>query len=147
MALEDAAEGEEGGEPLVSGTILIPAEISGFGDAAAHVRLEEIIAEDISARVIAETTIPHLRHEPADGKETIVPFAIRITGKPCVVNPRNEYAVRVWIDHNGDGKRGPGDLYSDERHSVFKGHSDRNVIIRVIQRQQSNGPGLTGERV
>ena len=117
----------------VAGRILIPARVPGFSGAVAHVRLEEIKGEDASARVVAEAIIHDVSHESGDAEDTAIPFAIQIDGV-AVNSPENDYNLRVWIDYDGDGKRGPGDLYSDERHGVFTGHTEREAAIKVVQR-------------
>ena len=117
----------------VSGQVLIPAGIPGFRGAAAHVRLEEIKGEDAAARVVAETIIQDVSHE-GGVEDTTLPFAIELAPGALVVSPENDYALRVWVDYDGDGKTGPGDLYSRERHSVFNGRPERAVTIKVARR-------------
>lgn len=123
---------KEGGL-AVSGQVLIPAGVPGFGGAVAHVRLEELEGEDTAARVVAETIIQDVSHE-GGAKGTTLPFTIELAPGELTVSPEKDYALRVWIDRNGDGERGPGDLYSDERHSVFSRRSAEAVTIKVVQR-------------
>lgn len=137
MAKENAVNKEETGESHVTGQVLIPAAVAGFAGATVHVRLEELSGEDDKgARVKAETVIPNVTHDPSagGGDGTLIPFAIRVEGGAAALDPANEYAVRVWIDSDSDGKKGAGDLYSDERHRVLDGGPARPLIIKVVQR-------------
>ena len=137
MAKENAVKKEETADQLVTGHVLIPSVVPDFEGATAHVRLEELSGEDDKGAVVRmEAVIPDVRHEPAGAKrtDTLIPFTIRIAPGAMVFNPENEYAVRVWIDYDGDGKKGPGDLYSDERHRVLTGDAARPVLIKVVRR-------------
>ncbi len=125
-------KGKEAGL-AVSGQVLIPAGVPGFGGAAAHVRLEELKGEDTAARVVAETIIQDVSHE-GGAKDTTLPFTIELAPGELSVSPENDYALRVWVDYDGDGERGPGDLYSEERYSVFTRRSEEAVTIKVVQR-------------
>jgi hypothetical protein len=138
MAEENAIENERIADQLIAGQVLIPAKVPGFTGATAHVRLEELSGEDDKgASVKAEAIITDVRHQPAGDaadRDTLVPFTIRIAPGAMVINPENQYAVRVWIDYDSDGKRGRGDLYSDERHSVFSDRARSPLVIKVVQR-------------
>lgn len=137
MAKENAVNKEETVDCLAAGQILIPAAVPGFAGATAHVRLQELSGEDDrGAAIKAEVVIPGVSHDPSagGGDGTLVPFVIRFEGSAAAVDPDNEYAVRVWIDFDSDGKKGPGDLYSDERHRVLDGGPARPLIIKVVQR-------------
>ena len=128
--------GEFAGE-VIRGKILIPAAVPAFQGATAHVRLEELSGEDDKgAAVRAETTIPMVSHQPSGGalQDTLVDFEISIDRGSFTIDPKNEYAVRVWIDYDSDGKRGPGDCYSDERHPVLTDGSVAPLVIKVVQR-------------
>lgn len=124
------------GEPI-RGKVLIPADVPAFEGATAHVRLEEISGEDDKgAAVKAETIIPTVSHQRSGdvSQDTLVDFEISIDVGSFTIDPKNEYAVRVWIDYDSDGKRGPGDCYSDERHGVLTGSSVPPLVIKVVQR-------------
>lgn len=142
LSLAQMEEGNSGdtekfaGE-LIRGKVLIPADVPAFTGATAHVRLEELSGEDDKGAALkAETTIPRLSHQPSDdpAQDTLVDFEINVAPGSFTINPKNEYAVRVWIDHDSDGKRGPGDCYSDERHRVLTGSSVAPLVIKVVQR-------------
>ena len=122
---------------VIRGKILIPAEAPAFQGATAHVRLEELSGEDDKgAAVRAETTIPRISHQLHGGvaQDTLVDFEIPIDPGSFVIDPKNEYTIRVWIDYDSDGKRGPGDCYSDERHRVLTGSYVTPLVIKVVQR-------------
>jgi hypothetical protein len=138
VAEDKTNEEGETADRLITGHVLIPAAVPSFDGATAHVRLEELSGEDDrGASVRAEAVVPDLRHEPAGdegGADTLVPFTIRVAAGELVIDPRNDYAVRVWIDHDSDGRKGPDDLYSDERHPVFTGGTPRPLLIKVVRR-------------
>jgi hypothetical protein len=122
---------------LIRGKVLIPAGVPAFEGATAHVRLEELSGEDDKgAAVKTETTIPRVSHRPSGdpSQDTLVDFEISVDPGSFKIDPKNEYSVRVWIDYDSDGKRGPGDCYSDERHRVLTGSSVAQLVIKVVQR-------------
>lgn len=113
----------------LSGHILIPAGTPQIERGVARVQLEELTGEDAPARVIAEVDLPDIRH-PAGTGDTLIPFGISLNTK-FVVDSRKDYALRVWIDHDGDGEHSAGDLYNHERQRVFSDDSSRPILIRV----------------
>jgi hypothetical protein len=131
---EDSGHRSGGVGLSITGRILIPGIVPGFHGATAHIFLEELKGEDAAARVIAETTIHDVSHESAGGAETNVSFTIRIAPGEVLMDAKNDYAVRVWIDCDSDGKRAAGDLYSDQRHNVFTGASEGAVNIKLVRR-------------
>jgi hypothetical protein len=136
VAEESRREREEiNDDLLVSGQILIPAGADSFEGATAHIRLEEIPSADMAARVIGETIIDGVRHENnAEGRETVVPFTIRVPRGARAIDRQFDYAVRVWIDRDSDGRPGAGDLYSDERYPVLTQGFGHTANVRVVQR-------------
>lgn len=112
----------------LSGHILIPAATASIERGAAQIQLEEITGEDAPARVIAEVNVADIRHR-AGAEDTLIPFAISVTKES--VDSRKDYALRVWIDHNSDGRRSAGDLYSSERQRVFSSDVNQPILIRV----------------
>jgi hypothetical protein len=114
---------------VVTGAIIIPRDIAPFRNAKAHVRLEDVSYIDRPAEIVGETVIADVRHDP--GPElTRVPFLLEIAGgRPPA--PSADYAVRVWIDVDGDGRPGPGDLHSHQSHRVLTKGFGRRVEIEV----------------
>jgi hypothetical protein len=106
-------------ESLVTGEIVIPAGTVVHGGTA-HVRLEEVTRADHPAARVAETEIPGIRH-PAPGAlgDTVIPFALGGGSGGPEIDPAGDYSVRVWLDVDGDGQPGPGDLYSDQSYRVL----------------------------
>lgn len=133
----NASDTEKSGGEVIRGNVLIPADVPAFKGATAHVRLEELSGEDDKgASVKAELTIPQVNHQPGGdaSQDTLVGFEISVDPGSFEIDPKNEYAVRVWIDYDSDGKRGPGDCFSDERHRVLTGKAAAPLIIKVVQR-------------
>lgn len=129
MATEDGATSQaEAAAPLVTGQIIIAADTPPLRDATAHVHLEDVSYADAAASVVAQTVIPDLCHEPSGG-DTSVSFALYATG--VAVDPRNDYAVRVWVDRDGDGREGPDDLHSDQSYRVLTGGFGDTVSITL----------------
>jgi len=117
------------GELVISGQIIIPAATPALHGASAHIGLEGLRGVDAPAYILAETIIEGVIHEPGN-VVTEVPFTVRVI--PEKITPKFEYALRVWIDRDSDGKPGSGDLHSDERCRVFLDHPERLIKIKVV---------------
>ncbi len=125
---------DESGVPLVTGQILIAAKIPSFSGATAHIRLEDVSYVDARPlRLIAEEIIPNVSPQPQS--DTVLPFILRVPrAEAQKIEPDNEYNVRVWIDLDGDGKRGPGDLHTDESYRVLTHGFKSELKIVVVPR-------------
>jgi len=119
VAGEPHGSGAGEAPPLVTGRVVITAAVAAFGGATVHVYLEDVSRADGAAVVVAESALTNVRHEPRGGEGTTLPFELRARGDAPPVDPAHEYAVRVWVDRDGDGKDGAGDLYSDQRYAVL----------------------------
>lgn len=121
--------------PLVTGQIIISPQVPGFTHATVHVRLEDASHADGRAKLVAETVLSGVRHEgfgpSADSSDTVVPFSIDLPAQGAEIQSQNDYAVRVWIDVDGDGKRGTDDLYSSERYAVLTRGFGSTVTIHL----------------
>ena len=116
--------------PLVTGCVLITTRVSAFAGATMHVYLEDVSNADSGAMLIAECSVGGIRHTPSRGEETSIPFALRSTSESAPINARHSYAVRVWVDCDGDGKPGTKDLYSDQSYRVLtRGFGNTVTII------------------
>jgi uncharacterized lipoprotein YbaY len=127
-------------EVLVEGRVVIPSSAPALDRAAVHVRLEEVSAADAPSTLVTEAVIGDVRHR-AGGNDTVVPFALRGRHR---IDLGADYAVRVWVDHDGDGVESPGDLYSDERHPVLTRGFGR--AVDVVLRDTGGGPVIRRER-
>jgi len=118
---------------VISGHIAIPASVRSFSSATAHIRLEDVSYADREAVLIAETIIPNLNHKTsaAGGGDTAIPFTILIPSGTLIIDPRNDYAVRVWVDVDSDGYESPGDLYSDQSYRVLSSRSGGDLSITL----------------
>ncbi len=115
--------------PLVTGQVVISAGTPAFSGATVHVRLEDVSYADAAAEVVAEAIIPGVGHAP--GGTTTVPFALHAAPGATPIDPRNDYAVRVWLDRDGDGRAGAGDLHSDQSYRVLTGGFGRTATITL----------------
>ena len=52
----------------------------------------------------------------AAGGNTVVAFRIAAAG---TIDPEHDYSVRVWLDRDGDGQPGSGDMWSDQAYRVL----------------------------
>jgi uncharacterized lipoprotein YbaY len=111
----------------VTGDIVITAGVPAFQGATAHIWLEDISRADGEARRVAETVLQDIRHQPPGG--TFLPFVLHAPSGS--IDPRNDYAVRVWLDQDGDGQEGPGDLYSDQSYRVLTRGFGRNLNVAL----------------
>jgi uncharacterized lipoprotein YbaY len=113
--------------PLVSGEVVIAESSPPFADASVHISLDDVSLADAPATTVAETVIRHLR----GGGGTVVAFALPALPDRRAIDPRRHYAMRVWLDRDGDGRAGPGDLYSDRRYPVLTRGHPRTVTITL----------------
>jgi uncharacterized lipoprotein YbaY len=112
--------------PLVTGRIVVTRGNPSMADASVHISLDDVSRADGAAISVAETVIHHVRHDPG---ETVLPFALSAAPDAPSIDPHCHYAVRVWVDSDGDGRPGPGDLYSDRRYPVLtRGHGSTVMI-------------------
>lgn len=119
--------------PIVSGNIVIPFLTPSFKKATAHIFLEDVSYADSEAQLIAKSIIPDVSHNTDTAKDTILPFTIYADEK-LEINPRNDYAVRVWVDLDSDGRESSGDLYSDQRNPVLTRGFGNKITIRILSR-------------
>ncbi len=119
--------------PLVTGRIVIPAAVPPFRGATAYLSLEDVSYADAPATVLAEAAIPDVRHQPTAraGEATVLAFTLRPAPGAAAIDPGNDYAVRAWIDLDGDGRIGPGDPASDQRYPVLTRGFGRTVTITL----------------
>lgn len=122
--IENAAHRDDGNLPAaVTGRIIVSGAARAFSGAAAHITLEDISRADGASALVAETVLSGLSHnheaDKKKGADTIFEFAIELPADSAAINPKNDYAVRVWLDRDGDGKPGAGDLYSDQTYPVL----------------------------
>ena len=141
----DKATGGEGlAAPLVTGKVTIAAGIPAFQGATLHVYLEDVSYADAESVPVAETAIRNVNHEPSARSrgdnstksrnkwgDTVVPFELYALPGAAPIDRRHDYSLRVWVDRDGDGKRGPGDLYSDQSYPVLTRGFANTVTITL----------------
>jgi uncharacterized lipoprotein YbaY len=130
MAQEPDAQ-DMAGPPLVSGEVIIAESSPAFADASLHISLDDVSYADAPATTVAETVIrqPSQPDRRGGTGSTVLAFALPALPGTQVIDSRRHYAVRVWLDRDGDGRAGPGDLYSDQRYPVLtRGHGDTVTI-------------------
>jgi hypothetical protein len=140
MSKADAGKGER--PPLVEGQIVIAAQVPAFRGAAVHVSLEDVSHADVASAVVARAVLLDVDHEPrrsmvrrgGEGRGTVIRFALHAAAGAPDIDARHDYSVRVWVDRDGDGAAGPGDLFSDERHPVLTHGFGRVVEVRLAPR-------------
>jgi uncharacterized lipoprotein YbaY len=135
---EGAAEQEE---QLVVVQVVISSVVPPFWDATLHVLLEDVSRVDASAQPVAETRLADLAHPPempTSGNETRIAVTLCIP-ETALIDPRHDYAVRAWLDRDSDGAPGPGDLFSDQRHSVLTHGFGRTAKLRLGPPQHGEG--------
>lgn len=118
--------------PLVTGQVVITARTPAVDGAALHIRLEDVSKADAAAVVVAETAIADVRHPFSNGGSAI-PFELHALPGAAAIDPRHDYTVRAWLDCDGDGKPGAGDLYSDQSYPVLTRGFGRAVTITLEQ--------------
>ena len=115
---------------FIHGKILISAEAESFSVGTAYIYLENTSCADAPAEVLAKTSIKNIKHDPGQLKQqTVIPFHLNFDEK--LINFKNIYSLRVWIDTDGSGKQSLNDLYSDEFYPVLTRGSGDYAEIRV----------------
>jgi hypothetical protein len=116
----------------ITGRILVPASVSEFHGACAHVWLEDVSYADRKAVVVGEVALANVDHVPQpDRAATELAFSIEAH---MPIDPAHDYAVRVWIDRDSDGRAASGDLWSDQSHRVLTRSFGSEVTITLTQR-------------
>ena len=113
----------------MTGTILIPAGVEAFSSACAYVDLEDVSFADAPAVGVARTRVRGIGHVPG-AATTVVPFVVAFA-PDWGPDPPADYAVRVWVDIDGDGRLGPGDLRSDQSYPVLTRGCGDVVAVEV----------------
>lgn len=115
----------------VRGKITISPKVKKFSRATAHIYLEDISYADATAEVLTELVLKDISHGVAKSiAETVIDFKLSVP-PVSVINPRNDYSVRVWIDLDGDGKKGKGDLHSNQTYPVLTYGRPNEVNIKI----------------
>jgi len=115
---------------VVTGQVVIAASVAAFAAGVLHVRLEDVSYADAGATQVAETIVSEVTHDPArsgDG-QTVIAFRIAVADE---IDPGHDYSVRVWLDRDGDGKPGTGDLWSDQAYPVLTRGFGTEVTIAL----------------
>jgi uncharacterized lipoprotein YbaY len=99
----------------VAGRILIAGKVPAFRGASAHLYLEDVSRADAESVVIAQAVVKNVNHS---NEVTEIPFRLKIEDRE-LIDPKNYYSVRVWIDTDGDGKPSAKDLFSDRAYRVL----------------------------
>ncbi|MCY7376638.1 MAG: YbaY family lipoprotein [Pyrinomonadaceae bacterium] len=116
---------------LIIGKIIISAKAARFIGATAHIYLEDISRADSYSEVLVETTLTEISHPLANSpEETIIDFTLSVSER-FNINPTHDYSVRVWIDIDGDGEKGKGDLHSSQTYPVLTYGRTNTVSIRL----------------
>lgn len=123
--------------PAVTGRIVIPASTSGFKRAVVHIWLEDVSYADQKAIVVGEAVLFGVDHEPERSSEpgTNRNSAVTFVVQPSTaIEPTHDYNIRIWLDRDGDGIAGPGDLWSNQNHRVLTRGFGCDVTITLVER-------------
>ena len=128
MTVEPGAQ-ESGAGPLVTGQVVIAASGPPPAGATMHISLCDVSYADGPATTVAEAVIRPV--DRAAVGDTTIAFALLPAGDAPPIDPRHHYAVQVWVDRDGDGRAGPGDLYNDRRYPVLTRGNPSTVTITL----------------
>ena len=116
--------GRKMSRPLLTGDVVIEAGRA-FSGARMRIILEDVSRVDAASVGVAEQIIDSVSYDPTDGAS----LAFSLHGE--VPDDRANYAVRVHIDVDRDGRVSRGDYITMESYPVLtQGHPER-VIVRV----------------
>jgi uncharacterized lipoprotein YbaY len=113
------------GKPLVSGSIILGAEVGSFDGVTVYVRLEDVSRADAAAALIAEQTLEGVSHRAGD-KDSL-DFALY--GPPPAEGA--DYNVSAHVDLDGDGEVSRGDYVTVESYPVLTRGAPARVRVRV----------------
>jgi hypothetical protein len=121
-------------EPLVTVSVVIPAAVPGFSQGTLHVRLEEVSRADAPSLTVAEARLPGVSHRGAPDQEGETQLTLPVRGPACSaerIDPRHDYAVRVWIDLGEGGTPGHRGPSTDQRYPALTRGFGRSVTVRL----------------
>ena len=123
--------------PVVTGRVVITGSVAPFAAGVVHVRLEDVSYADARAPVVADTAISGVAHDPARSAEgsTVVAFRLAVPG---TIDPEHDYSVRVWLDRDGDGRAGSGDMWSDQAYRVLTRGFGTDVTVVLGKSESRN---------
>ena len=110
---------------------MIAASVSRFVGGVIHVRLEDVSYADKPATVVAETVIRGIAHDPARPESrsgTVLPFSLDPTTD---IIADHDYAVRAWLNPDGDEQAGVGTVWSDESYRVLTRGFGSDVTVKL----------------
>ena len=115
---------------IVDVEITLEAGAPRLSEATIHVRLEEVGALDVAARVVAEQVRPAVALAAEGDEPDLYHAALEIEEH----DPAASYGVRVHIDVDGDGEVSTGDFITMESYPVLTfGYPSRvAVVVRCI---------------
>lgn len=113
---------------VLTGSIAFDPPFVPQGGGVAHVLVEDVTLADAAGRAVAQVHLP-LSGLAADSAS--LPFALAVPD----VDATRRYAVRVHIDHAGNGRVEPGDRISVQSYPVLTqgGQSDVTVAVVPVQ--------------
>lgn len=128
----DSAAEDRDAAPLVTGQIVVAGPPSALRGATIHVYLEDVSYADAAAVVLAESIMETLdQPSTSPDQDTRLLFVLHAVPGATAIDPDHAYAIRVWVDRDGDGRPAPDDLYSDQRYPVLTQGYDRSVTITL----------------
>ena len=120
--------GREMSGPLLTGNVIVEGG-RGFSGAQMRIMVEDVSRLNAASISIAEKIIDGVSYDPTDGAS----LAFSLHGE--VPDDRANYAVRVHIDVDRDGRVSRGDYITMESYPVLtQGHPER-VTVRVREVQ------------
>ena len=128
--------------PVVSGRVVITGSVGAFAAGVVHVRVEDVSYADAAAPVVGEIAVSGVTHDPARAPEgrTVVAFRIEVLG---TIDPEHDYSVRVWLDRDGDGRPGHGDMWSDQAYRVLTRGFGAEVTVVLGKNESGKSPEVT----
>jgi uncharacterized protein (DUF2141 family) len=114
-----------GGSLLLSGEIVFDEDSPSFEKASVHIYLEDTTLADASAKVVLHHILENITADMVQNKR--IPFALNGT----IPDTQADYAVRVLVDVDGDGKISRNDYISTVSYPVLTHGYPNRVIVQV----------------
>jgi Type III secretion system lipoprotein chaperone (YscW) len=114
----------------VEGKIRFEESAVAFSGAIMYVNVERVTYADAASEIIASYTRQEMSFDPQNTDSDILTFKLEVSD----LNPQDDYAIRVHIDLDSDGKISRGDYINMQSYPVLtRGHPvEVSILVRQV---------------
>lgn len=110
---------------ILTGSIAFGKPLVAQAGSVAHVRVEDVTLADAASTAVAQVNLPL---SGVVAHSTSLPFTLTVPD----VDAARRYAVRVHVDHSGNGRVEPGDQISVQSYPVLTQGAQSDVTVAVV---------------